>query len=412
MSESAPRPSVDHPGLIPGLLLASDDRPAPRTARDWTVDVIFFVLATVFGLVFYFGSVQAATQDVAPAAKLIDLLLGLLACVLLWWRRRYPIPIAIVVMIGSAFSATLSMAAILLVFSTAVHRRTAQALAVGAGFTVTSLCFSVIRPQDTPMLVNILVTLAFVAAFVAWGMFVRARRQLIVSLRERAERAEADQRMQAERARTAERTRIAREMHDVLAHRISLVALHAGALELRPDLSPDEVKKTAQLLRSTARQALEELRDVIGVLRSDDAGASDRPPPPQPTLADVPRLVADSRAAGENVQLAVDVPAESEVPVGVGRDAYRIVQEALTNARKHANGTATRVAISGDPGAGLTVCVRNKLPLTKATAPLPGAGAGLVGLQERVSLAGGVFSYGPDGHDDFVVTAELPWRAG
>src|SRR6266536_2853227 len=96
-------------------------------------------------------------------------------------------------------------------------------------------------------------------------MFVRARRQLLLTLRERALRAEADQHLHADRARMAERTRIAREMHDVLAHRISLLALHAGALEVRPDLPPEEVRETAELLRSTARQALEELRGVIGL---------------------------------------------------------------------------------------------------------------------------------------------------
>ena len=110
-------------------------------------------------------------------------------------------------------------------------------------------------------------------------MFVRARRQLLLTLRERALRAEADQRLHADRARMAERTRIAREMHDVLAHRISLMALHAGALEVQPDLPPEKVRETAELLRSTARQALEELRGVIGVLREEpgpgvDAGSS------------------------------------------------------------------------------------------------------------------------------------------
>ncbi len=399
--------------MIPGLLLASDDRPAARTGRDWTVDVLFFTLAVLVGAIFYAGSADGALSRVGTQAAVIDIGLGVMSCVLLWWRRRYPIPIAVVVMLASAFSASLSMAAIILVFSTAVHRRTVQALVVSAGFVAASACFAIVRPQASPMVAVIPVTLAFVAAFTAWGMFVRARRQLVVSLRERAERAEAEQRMQAEQARTAERTRIAREMHDVLAHRISLVALHAGALELRPDLAPAEVKATAQLLRATARQALEELRDVIGVLRSDEPGTgAGRPPPPQPTLADIPRLVADTRQAGANVSLELAVDEQPDVPAALGRDAYRIVQEALTNASKHASGTATRVRVAGGPPSGLIVSVRNKLPLTKARSSLPGAGAGLLGLQERVSLAGGVLRYGPDGHDDFVVTAELPWRIG
>ena len=105
------------------------------------------------------------------------------------------------------------------------------------------------------------------SAVVAWGMYIRARRQLLASLRERVTHAEAAQKLQAEQGRHAERTRIAQEMHDVLGHRISLMALHAGALEVRPDLPPAEVAEAAGLIRSTARQALEELRGVIGVLR-------------------------------------------------------------------------------------------------------------------------------------------------
>ncbi|MGH8918880.1 MAG: sensor histidine kinase, partial [Actinomycetes bacterium] len=142
-------------------------------------------------------------------------------------------------------------------------------------------------------------TIPILTAAVAWGMFVRARRQLLFTLRERALRAEADQLLHADSARMAERSRIAREMHDVLAHRISLVALHAGALEVRPDLPPAQVRETAALLRSTARQALEELRDVIGVLR--DEPGQEAPTAPQPTLADIPRLVDETRRAGVKI---------------------------------------------------------------------------------------------------------------
>lgn len=134
----------------------------------------------------------------------------------------------------------------------------------------------------------------------AFGLFVRARRQLVLTLRERAERAEADQRLREEAARMSERTRIAREMHDVLAHRISLMALHAGGLEVRPDLAPDQVRETAVLLRSTARQALEELRGVIGVLRQDP-GTEAAPMLPQPSLSDIRRLVEQTRQAGGSI---------------------------------------------------------------------------------------------------------------
>jgi signal transduction histidine kinase len=255
----------------------------------------------------------------------------------------------------------------------------------------------------------VLVVTPLALAATAWGMFVRARRQLLLTLRERAQRAEADQRLHEDRARMAERTRIAREMHDVLAHRISLLALHAGALEVRPDLPPSKVRETAELLRSTARQALEELRGVVGVLR-EEPGHEPMPAPPQPTLSDIRRLVDETRQAGAKIDFEMRVEHADAIPSALGRDAYRIVQEALTNIGKHANGTATRVQVTGAPEGGLHVSVRNRQPVHAQTGPaLPGSGAGLLGLQERVALAGGTLVHGPDGSGDFVVDAELQW---
>ena len=158
-----------------------------------------------------------------------------------------------------------------------------------------------------------------------------ARRQ---SRRERARRAEAEQQLLVEQARHAERTRIAREMHDVLAHRISLLSLHAGALEFRPDAPPEEVARAAAVIRASAHQALEDLRAVIGVLR--DGADGEAPQPPQPTLAALPGLLEESRAAGMRLHADVRVADLAAVPDAVGRHALRIVQEALTNARKHA----------------------------------------------------------------------------
>jgi signal transduction histidine kinase len=206
----------------------------------------------------------------------------------------------------------------------------------------------------------------------------------------------------------AERTRIAREMHDVLAHRISLLALHAGGLEVRPDLPPAEVQATASLMRSTARQALEELRSVIGVLRSEDGDPA--PAARQPTLADLDRLVEETRQAGADIDLTIDVHDVGTVPATLGRDAYRIVQEALTNVGKHASGAAAFVKVTGAVGQGLHVSVRNPISVAAARSPvLPGSGAGLLGLQERVQLSGGTLVHGPDGSGEFVVEADLTW---
>jgi signal transduction histidine kinase len=290
-----------------------------------------------------------------------------------------------------------------------VHRHVRPALLVGALFVPSAVVCSIWLGRPDPWSV-MLPTVALAAAAVAWGMYVRARRQLLWSLRDRARRAEADQLVHAERARLAERTRIAREMHDVLAHRISLVALHAGALEVARDLPPAQVRESAALLRLTAHQALEELRDVIGVLREEDPGQGRPSTVPQPTLADIPRLVEETRRSGAKIDLEMQVDGAAVAPGALGRDAYRIVQEALTNVSKHARGTRAEVLVAGAPNRGLHVRVRNP-PTVGAPDPQapPGSGTGLLGLQERVALANGVLVHGRDPSGGFVVEASLPW---
>jgi len=241
----------------------------------------------------------------------------------------------------------------------------------------------------------------------AWGMFVRARRQ---SLRERAGRVEAEQELRVAEARQGERNRIAREMHDVLAHRLSLLSLHAGALELRPDAAPEEVARAAGVVRASAYQALEDLREVIGVLRTGVDRSDETPERPQPTLADLPDLVDQSRRAGMRVRLDWQTDALSAVPAGVGRSAYRIVQEGLTNARKHAPDGEVAVTVRATPGDGVTVEIRNPCPMgTGGGTAIPGAGIGLIGLTERAALAGGRLEHGPTPAGEFRLWAWLPW---
>jgi signal transduction histidine kinase len=152
------------------------------------------------------------------------------------------------------------------------------------------------------------------------------------------------------------------------------------------------------------------LRGVIGVLR-EEPGPDAPPAAPQPTLSDIPRLVEETRRAGAKIDFEMQVEQPDAAPSGLGRDAYRIVQEALTNIGKHARGTAGRVRVTGAAQHGLHVNVRNRLPVHAAqTGPiLPGSGAGLLGLQERVALAGGTLVHGPDGSGDFVVDDQFQW---
>jgi signal transduction histidine kinase len=210
-----------------------------------------------------------------------------------------------------------------------------------------------------------------------------------------------------------ERNRIAREMHDVLAHRLSLLSLQAGALELWPDAPPAEVARTAGVIRSNAHGALEDLREVIGVLRSarvDDDRADGVPDRPQPTLADLPMLIDDSRKAGMQVALECEVADLGAVPEAMGRTAYRIVQEGLTNARKHADHAEVSVAVRGAAADGLIVEIRNPWPEAAIPAtPIPGAGMGIIGLAERAALTGGRLEHGCTPAGEFRLWTWLPW---
>ena len=387
---------------------ASDGHGGGMDRSDRQADALAVGLALVLGALVLALAPNESDQPRTIVAPGVDAAMGLVCSAILWWRRRWPLGVALATLAIGAPSITATGAGLIALFSLAAYRGLRPALLTAALWLPVALaCAAALGRTDLAAVVGY--TVAMVVAAVAWGMFVRARRQLFQSLRERAERAEADQDLHAEKARVAERHRIAREMHDVLAHRVSLLALQAGALEVRPDLAPEQVRETAVLLRTTARQALDELRSVIGVLR---AGQDEEPvlTAPQPTLADIPRLVEETRRADVRVEFDMRVDQPDRAPGAVGRDAYRVVQEALTNMAKHARGTEGHVLVSGGPGSGLHVSVSNRLPLRLPAEPsLPGSGAGLLGLQERVALAGGALVHGPDGAGNFVVEADLRW---
>ena len=250
---------------------------------------------------------------------------------------------------------------------------------------------------------GLLVATLIVAASTATGMYTSARRALLTQLQQRAEQAESGRAAAEEQARRAERTRIAREMHDIVAHKISLVALQAGALEVNPALEREQVQTSAGLIRQTATTALSELREVLGVLRGDEEEA---PLTPQPTWEDVRRLVTTSQSAGITIDLFdfIDDP----VPDQLARTAFRVVQEGLTNIHKHALHTKARVALIGEPGTDLVIEVSNVLP-KGFTTDLPGARMGLSGIEARVSHAGGSFASGPTDDGRFEMRAVIPW---
>jgi signal transduction histidine kinase len=398
---------IEHPRLLPGVLIPDPDAdPTRRSTRDWLVDIAAFVIAVFGGLIVF---ADAESNGMSDTLQFVDLVGGLIVCLMLWVRRRWPLGTVLAALPFATFSSSASIAGAVLLFTLAVHRRAAVALAVSAlSVLIVPIYFQIHDEDDAPLWVNIAVAVLATVAVVMWGMFVRARRQLVLTLRDRAERAEAEQQLRVEQARQQERARIAREMHDVLAHRISLLSLHAGALEFRPDAPPEEVARAAGIIRSSAHDALNDLREVIGVLRDTPDGAV--PERPQPTLVDLPALIDESRAAGMHVVYDWRLEAVAPVPHGTGRNAYRIVQEGLTNARKHARGSAVDVTVGGAPGDGLTIEIRNRLPVgALQAADIPGAGTGIVGLAERASLAGGRLEHGRTDTGDYRLWAWLPW---
>jgi signal transduction histidine kinase len=388
--------------LLPGELLETTG--GRRSARDWVVDVLLVLAALIIGVLGLYES----WPDHSDAMVVVDIVAGTAVCLALWVRRQHPVAVGVSAVAIAAFSSMAGGAAPIAVFNVAL-RSSRRALLATAALSVVSFAIApVLYPSAGRWVGQFLLGLLILAVAIGWGLFARARRELVRSLRERAERLESEQRLRVGQAREAERRRIAREMHDVLAHRLSLLSVHAGALEFRPDADPQEVAQAAGVIRTTAQTALQELRDVIGVLRDDgDEGTLQ---PPQPTLAQLPALIEESRIAGMNIRWSSDSAVADDVPSAVGRTAYRVVQEGLTNARKHAPGAAVSVAIWAQDGPELVVEVVSKPTVGRAAGPsTDGSGAGLVGLAERVSLAGGDLEHGPDRKGDFVLRATLPW---
>ncbi|CAL9527085.1 sensor histidine kinase [Streptomyces sp. enrichment culture] len=252
-----------------------------------------------------------------------------------------------------------------------------------------------------------LVAVVVLAGTLPWfaGRFWWQYRELVRAGWERAAHLEREQRLVAEQARLRERARIAQDMHDLLGHDLSLIALSAGALQLAPGL-PDEHRATARDIRARAGAAVERLGEVVGLLREE--GAAPEPPPGGDTRdAGLAGLVASASASGLAVELGVEgAPPGEGLPPAVGRAAHRVVQEALTNAAKHAPGAPVAVRLVHGDGR-TTVRVENGPPTGDRPGAPSGGGHGLIGLDERVRLAGGTLRYGP-GDGGFAVTAELP----
>jgi signal transduction histidine kinase len=220
---------------------------------------------------------------------------------------------------------------------------------------------------------------------------------------ELAGQAELTELEQARRAVLEERARIARELHDVVAHHMSLIAVRAETAPFRLESLPEPVRAEFGSLSGAARDALTDMRRLLGVLRDDDAAER----APQPQLGDLPVLIGAAQRAGVAVELTT-APELGRVPAGVGVCAYRIVQESLSNASRHAPGAAVTVSVEQGGGAVLLRVANGPGEITDLPAGRAGAGHGLTGMRERVALLGGSLLAGPSPDGGFVVSAVLP----
>ncbi|OIV38896.1 hypothetical protein BIV57_03765 [Mangrovactinospora gilvigrisea] len=339
----------------------------------------------------------------------VSTVLGFLLGASLLVRRRWPVQL---VLLSAATSPTSSgyLLGIVALYSLGVYCRDRR-MVLGVGGIALAAALVVVFTVDLrqrggaaahlPLwqwtVIGLLMTVGGIVTPVLLGLYSGARRRLVAGLQERARALEAQQRLLAERARTEERARIAREMHDVVAHRVSLMVVHARAIEAVAPRDAGRAVESANLMGEIGRQALDELRQILGVLRSDGAAAA-------PVLADVEALVAESRAAGMDVVLEVRGEPR-RMPGDVEGAAYRVVQEALTNVHKHAVGAAVHVAVAY--GDGVAVTVVNACPPGAGGALLPSGGNGLRGMRERVEALGGRFAAGATEESGFRVHAAL-----
>ncbi|MEU6128063.1 histidine kinase [Saccharopolyspora sp. NPDC047091] len=377
-------------------------RAAPRRVR--LAESACCALLFAAGLVIQLNTPLELVPEPRPSVPLA-VLYALWAAVLVPARRRWPT----VALLALSFSQAVLSVLILPVLAFAAGRRTRSAALLWAAVLVTVVLGAVeealLRPvapmsgEDALLLLCGIVVLLVVP--VVAGRLLGTRQPLVRLLQERNDYLEGVRHLTAEQARSAERADIAGEMHDMLGHRLSLLSLHAGALELSAAKKAPEVSEQAEFVRATAGEALAELRGILGVLRS---GAADRDDS-SGRRADVERLVAESRTAGMPVDLHWHGPDLDEVDPRVRHAVHRIVREALTNAHKHAPGAAAVVEVSAaDP---VSVRVRNA-PVAAPDAPARGLRSGLAGLEERARMLGGTFTGGPAADGGFAVHAALP----
>jgi signal transduction histidine kinase len=365
--------------------------PRRLPSRDLLLD-----LAIGAGLTVYLMAATSLDPNSAEWETTRDVVEGIAVAL----RRVWTIPALIMVVLITGFNDLTTwpypLGLAIMLFTVAAQRR--MRWSAWAGAAVGAVLLLLPWPTDERLTGGLLVylipeVLLFTVAPVLLGLYLRA-------LAQRSAQQKQHQMLEAQRVRAEERNRLANEIHDVVAHRVSLMVVHTGALKLAA--TDEKTRKTADLVRSLGRLALEELREVVGVLRSEESA----PLQPMASLDKLATLVDEERAAGQRLEF-VQAGQERKLPSIVERTAYRVVQESLTNARKHAPGAAVVVRLTWRPST-LDIEVHNGKPVTRSGG-FPAGGHGLRSLQERVGLVSGTFRAGPAGDGGWAVYASLPY---
>ncbi len=384
-------------------------------------DALIALLLLAFGLLTEFAQPDPEAAGHASDPSVVSVALVALASLSLVGRRRWPVAVFVAVWITMTVYAVLGypgggpvIAALFSLYAVAAHaerRRTAVYVLVTA--LVTTLPFPVLAPDDTSW-GDLVGVFALVIASWVLGDNMRVRRANVAAVEERAARLERERDAEAQRAVLQERARIARELHDVVAHSMSVMVVQAGAARRTLARDPDRATEALTQIERTGRGALEEMRRLVGVLRQDgdpattpDESAARQP---QPGIEQVPHLVQGCREAGLPVSLAVVGP-ERPLPSGVGLVVYRVMQEALTNTMKHAGPARADVVLRyGDNAVTVIVCDDGRGAAADGE-PEVLTGHGLTGMRERVALYGGSIAAGPQPGGGFRVRAEVPVSA-
>ena len=386
----------------------------PRTFDRLLVAIIFLLGLTGF-IDLRFGDrplpLPVGTPGGVVTVIVVGLLLLLLQVVPLLWRRRYPSLVLLLVAVAFGAKVLLGfnpgiagLGLLVAMYSVAAYevgaRRLVSLVIAGVGFVAGFVVFGVTgNPRSFAITVP---SLFFVAAWLI-GDYLRTRRAYVAQLEERAARLERERDQDRRLAADEERTRIARELHDVVAHDVSVIAIQAGAARAVQLSKPDAAAKALGLIETTARETLIELNRLLGVLRSSNGATPDRSP--QPGIGQLAGLVEELRAAGLEVDARVDGEAQP-LPPALDLSAYRILQEATTNVLKHARARRVDIRIHYSPTM-LALDVRDD-GASGGVDPASSSGHGLIGMRERVALFGGQLRAGRDPAGGFSVHARLP----